>query len=478
MTECKCKDRHLLLVLAAILLSSAAHAAGTAAVADPVAILPFRCLTPDTSLDWLKIGIAETLNADLRRAGAVSVVERSRVDQAMAAFALQPQNAKLTEEASAAAIGRMVGAKTVLLGTFQKQGEQLRIAARFVLCETGAAAEPVKVSGALQDVLALQDDLSARLFGAPKDKTKRKADPRAFEAYRLYALSLATASDATRVGLLRQSLEVNPDFTYAIDDLFALEKRLRGYAKDADKQLDAKTRSAEQEVFAAATEPQERSRAVLELIGLYMQGLRYAALLAAARRIEQYDLPALGPMDPHEYVSYAAFQALSQLKRYDEALQAGEAHLKRYVGGAYSLSVRMRMQSLLHLRMEQETGRQEAATEFAQIELERSRLLSEPNTRPAQLRVLDFRRCSALFAHKQHRAAVLECGAFAEASKGDPDTQVREFVQLARLHRMYALVEVGAFADARKLAQDLIDKAPEFARRFSLDTLVSTWPRD
>jgi len=463
------------LLLATILVSSTGAAA--AVVADPIAVLPFRNAGQDASVDWLKVGIAETLNADLRRAGALSVVDRAHVDQAMASLALQSQ--KLTEEASAAAVGRMVGAKTVLVGNFQKVGDQLRIAARFVASESGAATETVKVSGPLQDVLALQDDLSARLFGAPKDnKPRRKSDPKHFEAYRLYALSLGTASEATRVGLLKQSLEVNPDFTYAIDDLFALEKRLRGYAHDADKQLDAKTRSAEQIVFAAGTEPQERSRAVLELIGLYMQGMRYKALLAAAKRIEQYELPALGPMSPLEYVSYSVFNSYSQLKRHDEALQAGEAHLKRYSGGAYGLQVRMQMQSILKMRLEQESGKQEASTEFAQIEQERARLLSEPNTRPLQLRLLDFRRCGCLVSHKQHLVAVLECGAFADASKDDPDPRVQELVQLARLHRIHALAETGAFTEARKASQELIDKQPDFARKYSLDAQISTWPRE
>ncbi|HVE83811.1 MAG TPA: hypothetical protein VND93_13225, partial [Myxococcales bacterium] len=205
-------------MLLALAVCAALAAAPSEPVEGPVAVLPFKNLNADPKMDWLKVGIAETMISDLRKGGRVPVVERSQIDRAIAEVALQAMRqpggaAAPGEEASAARIGKLVGAKTIVLGTFQQAGKQLRINARFVAVETGVVRGAAKVTGTVDEVFRLQDQVVAALLGesaGPKPQPRRPLRPRAVEAYRLYAMSLTTASDAEKVDYLRRSLEVDP----------------------------------------------------------------------------------------------------------------------------------------------------------------------------------------------------------------------------------------------------------------------------
>ena len=99
------------------------------AVDGPIAVMPFRNLNQDPDLDWLRLGIAETMISDIR-GREMSVVEREQIDRAIAEIALQ--QTKAVDASTAAAVGRVVGAKTIVVGSYQKAGAQLRITARFV----------------------------------------------------------------------------------------------------------------------------------------------------------------------------------------------------------------------------------------------------------------------------------------------------------------------------------------------------------
>src|SRR4051812_22707113 len=84
----------------------------------PIAVMPFKNLNADPALDWLRIGMAETMLSDLKKVAKLPVVERDQLDRAMAEIALQ--GGKASDESNAAKIGRMVGAKTIVLGGLQQ----------------------------------------------------------------------------------------------------------------------------------------------------------------------------------------------------------------------------------------------------------------------------------------------------------------------------------------------------------------------
>ena len=158
--------RVLALGLVLTLIQAGLHAqterlasAETAAL-DPgaVVVLPFVNISGDPMDEWIGLGIAETVTADLDPLAAVSVVG--------SAYVLDPrrrQDVDAGDETVARELGRSRGASWVVAGGFQRVGSQLRITARIVSVETGSVAQAVKVDGGLDELFGLQDRIVREL---------------------------------------------------------------------------------------------------------------------------------------------------------------------------------------------------------------------------------------------------------------------------------------------------------------------------
>lgn len=157
--------------------------------AHSLAVLEFSNLSRDPESDWLGMGLAETLTADLKKLKSVRVVSRERVQAAA-----RSQPAETTEAGSLAELGRKLGAKWVVAGSFQRAGNRLRITPRVVETASGEVTATSKVDGNWEDVFALQDrvvtDLTQALeLGVDSSAMERIVAPETMklEAYELYA---------------------------------------------------------------------------------------------------------------------------------------------------------------------------------------------------------------------------------------------------------------------------------------------------
>ncbi len=143
---------------------------------DALAVLDFTNLTGETDAAWLSAGIAETVSADLAALGRFKVVDRWRVVEATRAG-----GAALQEVAAALRV------RLVAVGSFQRNGERLRITARIVDVTSGEAIADAKVDGALDDIFALQDQVAAQFageLGAGAEPAARPRDTASLDAYR------------------------------------------------------------------------------------------------------------------------------------------------------------------------------------------------------------------------------------------------------------------------------------------------------
>ena len=127
-----------------------------------VAVLPFANISGQPDDDWIGLGIAETVTADVDQLGGLSVVGREALLDILNA---DRQNAArvLSDETRAREFARELGASWIVAGGFQRLGDQLRITARIVNVDTGTARETVKVDGRLDEIFALQDQIVAQL---------------------------------------------------------------------------------------------------------------------------------------------------------------------------------------------------------------------------------------------------------------------------------------------------------------------------
>jgi len=127
---------------------------GEAGMLRSVAVLDFTNLSGDRDLAWLATGIAETVTNDLTGFRVLRVVDRDRVGE----------SARRTD-GSASAVARDLGVPLVVVGSYQRVGEHLRITARIVDALSGQTMADAKVDGQLEDVFDLQDRI-VRQFSA------------------------------------------------------------------------------------------------------------------------------------------------------------------------------------------------------------------------------------------------------------------------------------------------------------------------
>lgn len=158
--------------------AGATGAAVTAVDEDALAVLDFSNLTGDTDAAWLSAGIAETVSADLAALGHFHVIDRWRVVEAARSAGRALQD-----------IAETLRVRLLVVGSFQRNGDRLRITARVVDVRSGEAVADAKVDGGLDDVFDLQDQVAAQFANelgivTPQAGAARSRDTASLAAYR------------------------------------------------------------------------------------------------------------------------------------------------------------------------------------------------------------------------------------------------------------------------------------------------------
>jgi len=134
--------------------------ASTSGKPRSVVVMNFTNVTGDPGFEWLAAGIAETVTNDLRQIRDLSVIDRVLVDVAA-----------LSEVVARAATDPATSASPawpdlIVVGSFQRSGDRIRITARTVDVATREALAHAKADGALADVFQLQDAIVTQLSAA------------------------------------------------------------------------------------------------------------------------------------------------------------------------------------------------------------------------------------------------------------------------------------------------------------------------
>jgi TolB-like protein len=464
----------------ALLLLLVASSTFATELSGPVAVMPFKNLNADPKLEFLRVGVAETLVTDIQKSGKLPVVERDQVDKALAEILLQGSSG--TEESTAAKVGKLVGARTIVVGSYQEAGRDLRIVARFVRVETGEVLDTAKVTGPLGNVFLLQDQIVARLIGTPPRPAQRKTGERAVQAYRLYAMSLTTVSDADRVGYLRQSLEADPDFSYALDDLAKLEKRLAGYQKHSDEVAASRAPTLMRQAEDASASAQDRMQAAMALLNEELQGAHFRQLEQDAAHLASLELPRTPMLDPSELAAYYRFMALQRLKLDDRALSAGEGFLQKYPAGNYFQAVKMGMQQIIDARRRAAEGKELAEKELTGYRADREKLESDARAHGRAPVIeaecgYDSRECSALQGHYQYERAAQVCAEMHQKWRGHKNDTCHELSFMEGQLAAMSEAELGHFDRAWKIFEELQKEEPTLTRD-RLAPMTQMWPKD
>lgn len=448
---------------------------------NPVAVIPFKNLGADPGLDWLGSGIAETMISDLRKAKTYTLVERGQIEIAL--YEILSQKQTVSEDAAAVRVGRLVGAKSVVVGGYQQAGKALRINARFVEVETGVILDSVKATGTMENVFAVQDQIVDKLLGVtPKAATARpvrKTAPKQIEAYRLYAMSLVTLSDAQQQSYLKQALEVDPTFVYAGEALVQLEDRLAAYESRSSKALDERHKSMRAKLNDPVTPDADRAQLAMSLMSELIQRRRFALAAAEAKRIYDMKFPPAVNMDAHDWSSYNLVLTHKFLKREDLALQYAERHLQEFPGTPTYTGVEMMAKEIVQRRKQAELDLVKREADHAKTGNDIATLLAErPGTTIERIAQEEISKCVFDRYSILPRETEEDCRAFVEKYRDVKPPVPAILLVRARYMRALALYELGRFQEAKDEIDAIERDAPAFATEANIRMATSFWALD
>ena len=197
--------------------------AATAGGGATIAVLTFKNISGDATLDWLGVGFAESLSTKLSNVSGIQLVERTQLEKALKELKLA--DTAIVEASTAGKIGKVIGAKFVVVGSFQKAGESIKADARRVEVETSVASSGVEATGKFDQVFDVQSDLAIKLvatFGKTVTEAEKqvmaKPETTSVTAYELNAKGLkeGTAGSFDEASsLYSKAIEADPKYAEA-----------------------------------------------------------------------------------------------------------------------------------------------------------------------------------------------------------------------------------------------------------------------
>ena len=127
-----------------------------------LAILYFDNSGDSEKLQMLRKGMADMLITDLSKVKSLDIVERARLEEIMKEQEMS--NSKSFDNNTAVSMGKLLGAETILTGSFFEMMGTLRVDARFIDVETGKILKSDGVQGLVSDFFTLEKDLVDKII--------------------------------------------------------------------------------------------------------------------------------------------------------------------------------------------------------------------------------------------------------------------------------------------------------------------------
>jgi TolB-like protein len=345
------------------------------AASPTVAVLAFRDLSG--SRGNVGEAIRETVTADLKALGGVRVVERGELDRVLNEQHLAEHGE--VDPATAARLGKLLGATLIATGAYQREEPTVRLTARFVSVETGEIVGTAKVDGRSTELLRLQDKVTAELLRSAgllarakqvNERAARRPILKSWKTLELYGDSVVAENDDKKAELLKLAIAEDATFSYATQDLAELEKRMKTYEQRSLVSQDARAR----ELLAQLQAEKDLTKVpflATQVFSQLMMSRRYRALAKVGRTIANGPLGATTmPMTNQrtdELALYYVFTADHMLKNEDAALRDGEEFMRRFPASVYFSSIRMQMDNIIRDKHAVEDGRAKAAADIAKM---------------------------------------------------------------------------------------------------------------
>ncbi len=216
---------------------------------DSVAVLPFANLSGDPGNQYFSDGISEEILNTLSQIPGLNVIGRTSSFQFRDA------------DVDARKVGKILRVGTLLSGSVQRVGNEVRITAELVNTQTGVQIWSQQYDRKLTNVFAIEDEISQAIAstlqlkfaaGTISPVTGKTDNP---EAHRLYLLGLtkiAARGPALReaVSALQQAVKLDPNYAQAWGALAEAEVLLPSYNLDSNGAALPRAKAAAQRALA------------------------------------------------------------------------------------------------------------------------------------------------------------------------------------------------------------------------------------
>jgi serine/threonine protein kinase/tetratricopeptide (TPR) repeat protein len=277
-----------------------------------IAVLPFEDLSPQKDQEYLCDGLAEELINRLTN------IERVKVPARTSAFSFKGKELGIQD------IGKELKVEMLLEGSIRKADNRLRIQVQLVNVADGYPVWSQKYERNMEDIFALQDEISLaivdnlkiKLLGDEKERIV-KHHTENIEAYNLYLQGRYFWNQRTREGLrksvdyFKQAIEIDPDYALAYSGL------ADSYITAGDY-LYLPPKEAFSEARAAALKALELDKNLAEAYNALAAIKKYYDWDWQGAEREHKRALELNPNYPTAHQWYAEF--LAAMGRFDEAL--------------------------------------------------------------------------------------------------------------------------------------------------------------
>ena len=182
-----------------------------------IAVLPFVNMSGDPEQEYFADGIVEDILTGLARLRWLFVIARN------SSFSYKGRNVDVRQ------VGRELGVRYVLEGSVRRGGNRVRITGQLIEAETGNHIWAERYDRALDDVFAIQDEITESVIGciqpgvytAEYDRLKRKP-PQSLDAWESFVRGMflysqhSDASTKEALTILDRAIKLDPCYAQAL----------------------------------------------------------------------------------------------------------------------------------------------------------------------------------------------------------------------------------------------------------------------
>ena len=211
-----------------------ANPSPSASEVTTLAILPFknRSIKDREELDPLREGLADMLITDLSKVVNLRIVERERLQSLLDELGIG--QSPLVDETTAVKVGKILGAQSMLFGSFLKLDKKhMRIDVRIIKTETAQLIKAEKLEGDPKKLLKMIGDLALKVarhlnvaVSALERKRIKEVSGRSWEAVLQYAQGLRFEDQGNykkAYKMFEKALKIDPGFLEAERKLYNLQ---------------------------------------------------------------------------------------------------------------------------------------------------------------------------------------------------------------------------------------------------------------